>query len=59
MTTSDEHKPEADDSTSYDGWREAVVLARRERRQRGESYLAAHGPKVSALAVRFGASMEG
>jgi hypothetical protein len=36
MTTSDEHKPEADDWTSYDGWREAVVVARRERRQRGE-----------------------
>jgi len=42
MSTSDEHRPEADDWTSYDGWREAVVVARRERRLRGESYLARH-----------------
>ena len=42
MTTSGEHEPRAMDWASYDALREAVAVARRERRQRGERYVARH-----------------
>jgi len=44
MTTSGEHDPRAIDWASHDALREAVAAARRERRQRGESYVARHRP---------------
>ena len=42
MTTSSEHEPEAINWAGYEAWREAVVVARRERRQRSERYMARH-----------------
>jgi hypothetical protein len=42
MTTSGEHEPRVIGWASYDELREAVAIARRERRQRGETYLARH-----------------
>ena len=44
MTTSGEHEPRAMEWASYDALREAVAVARRERRQRGEPYVARHRP---------------
>ena len=42
MTTSGEQDKQAIDWASYDALREAVAVARRERRKRGESYVARH-----------------
>ena len=42
MTTSGEHEPGVIGWANYDELREAVAIARRERRQRGETYLARH-----------------
>jgi hypothetical protein len=42
MTTSSEDKPKAIDWAGHDAWREAVVVARRARRQRSERYVARH-----------------
>ena len=38
MTTSGEHEPQATGWVGYDGLREAVAAARRERQRRGERY---------------------
>jgi hypothetical protein len=58
MTTSDEHKPEADDSTRCDGWREAVVLADASVASAANRIWLHNRPKVSALAAAFGVSMD-
>ena len=52
MTTSSEHKPKAIDWAGYDAWREAVVVARRERRQRSERYVARHRRAPDDVRIR-------
>ena len=49
MTTGGEHEQRAINWASYDALREAVAVARRERRKRGEPYVARHrqGPADS------------
>jgi hypothetical protein len=42
MTTSGVNEPKAISEASTETWREAVSVARRERRQRGERYTARH-----------------
>ena len=42
MVADSEHESEAVDWASYDAWQNSVDVARRERQQRGESYMARH-----------------
>jgi hypothetical protein len=42
MTTSHEHEPMGISQDSTEAWRVTMALARYERRQRGERYLARH-----------------
>ena len=42
MTTSDEHEPTGFSQDSTEAWRMTMALARYERRQRGERYMARH-----------------